>query len=148
MQTMGNCGNLIATNASRGFWSSTLTWQQQAASSNHTLAGRWILVVVRRLPTGLLARVTKTKIILMIFWDFSTALGFTQNGPIKRKYSMSSTSLGENASLMSEENELTGRQQWLKYLLTQGIQKSISERTTPQTFKQMTCRRRPHWPHS
>lgn len=24
MQTMGNCGDLIATNASQGFWSSTL----------------------------------------------------------------------------------------------------------------------------
>lgn len=90
----------------------------------------------------------RNRVILMIFWDFSTGLGFTQYGPIKREYPMSSTSLGENASLMSEENELTGRQQWLKYLLTQGIQKSVSERTTPQTFKQMTCSRRPHWPHS
>ena len=41
---------------------------------------------------------------LLIYWDFHTqpSLGFTENGPKKRKYPVSGSCVDENALLMSE----------------------------------------------
>ncbi len=41
---------------------------------------------------------------LLIYWDFNaqSSLGFTENGPKKRKYPVSSSCVDENALLMSE----------------------------------------------
>ncbi len=41
---------------------------------------------------------------LLIYWDFHTqsSLGFTENGPKKRKYPVSGSCMDENALLMSE----------------------------------------------
>ncbi len=41
---------------------------------------------------------------LLIYWDFHTqpSLGFTENGPKKRKYHVSGSCVDENALLMSE----------------------------------------------
>ncbi len=43
---------------------------------------------------------------LLIYWDFNAqpSLGFTENGPKKRKYPVSGSSVDGNALLMSEEN--------------------------------------------
>ncbi len=57
---------------------------------------------------------------LSIYWDFhpQPSLGFTENGPKKRKYLVSSSFVDENALLMSEVRgewadwlEMTERQQ-------------------------------------
>ncbi len=47
---------------------------------------------------------------LLIYWDFHAqpSLGFTENGPKKRKYPVSGSCVDENALLMSEENGQTG----------------------------------------
>ncbi len=47
---------------------------------------------------------------LLIYWDFHAqpSLGFTENGPKKRKYPVSGSCVDENAWLMSEENGQTG----------------------------------------
>ncbi len=47
---------------------------------------------------------------LLICWDFHAqpSLGFTENGPKKRKYPVSGSCVDENALLMSEENGQTG----------------------------------------
>jgi hypothetical protein len=41
---------------------------------------------------------------LLIYWDFHAqpSLGFTENGPKKRKYPVSGSSVGANALLMPE----------------------------------------------
>ncbi len=41
---------------------------------------------------------------LLIYWDFHTqpSLGFTENGPKKRKYPVSGSCVDENVLLMSE----------------------------------------------
>ncbi len=41
---------------------------------------------------------------LLIYWDFHAqpSLGFTENGPKKRKYPVSGSCVEENALLMSE----------------------------------------------
>ncbi len=41
---------------------------------------------------------------LLIYWDFHTqpSLGFTENGPKKRKYPVSGSCVDENGLLMSE----------------------------------------------
>jgi hypothetical protein len=41
---------------------------------------------------------------MLIYWDFhaQTSLGFTENGPKKRKYPVSGSSVGANALLMPE----------------------------------------------
>ncbi len=46
----------------------------------------------------------------LVYWDFHAqpSLGFTENGPKKRKYPLSGSCVDENASLMSEENGQTG----------------------------------------
>ncbi len=46
---------------------------------------------------------------LLIYWDFHAqpSLGFTENGPEKRKYPVSDSFVDENALLMSE-----GRGEW------------------------------------
>ncbi len=46
---------------------------------------------------------------LLIYWDFHTqpSLGFTENGPKKRKYPVSGSFVDENALLRSEENGQT-----------------------------------------
>ncbi len=61
----------------------------------------WLLV-----PDGLVRLFQK----LLIYWDFHTqpSLGFTENGPKKRKYPVSGSCVDENALLMSEENGQTG----------------------------------------
>ncbi len=55
----------------------------------------WLLV-----PDGLVWVFHK----LLIYWDFHTqpSLGFTKNGPKKRKYPVSGSCVDENALLMSE----------------------------------------------
>ncbi len=55
----------------------------------------WLLV-----PDGLVWVFHK----LLIYWDFHTqpSLGFTENGPKKRKYPVSGSCVDENALLMSE----------------------------------------------
>ncbi len=47
---------------------------------------------------------------LLIYWDFHAqpSLGFTENGPKKRKYPVSGSCVDKNALLMSEENGQTG----------------------------------------
>ncbi len=47
---------------------------------------------------------------LLIYWDFHAqpSLGFTENGPKKRKYPVSGSCVDENPLLMSEENGQTG----------------------------------------
>ncbi len=85
---------------------------------------------------------------LLIYWDFHTqpSLGFTENGPKKRKYPVSGSCVDENALLMSEV-----RGEWtdmirdnIKATVTQittrynqGMQNTISEHTTRRTLKQM-----------
>ncbi len=46
---------------------------------------------------------------LLIYWDFHAqpSLGFTENGPKKRKYPVSGSCVDKNALLMSEENGQT-----------------------------------------
>ncbi len=60
---------------------------------------------------------------LLIYWDFHTqpSLVFTEYGPKKRKYPVSSSCVNENALLMSEIREewadwleMIERQQYLK----------------------------------
>jgi len=47
---------------------------------------------------------------LLIYWDFHAqpSLGFTENGPKKRKYPVSGSCVDENALLMSEDIGQTG----------------------------------------
>ncbi len=51
-------------------------------------------------PDGLVSVFQK----LLIYWDFHAqpSLGFTENGPKKRKYPVSGSRVDENALLMSE----------------------------------------------
>ncbi len=90
---------------------------------------------------------------LLIYWLFHAqpSLGFTENGPIKRKYPVSGSCVDENALLKSEvRGEWTD---WLEMIESnsnnhsfhQGMQNTISERTTHRTLKQMGySSRRPH----
>ncbi len=70
-------------------------------SDLRTLNVEWLLV-----PYGLVVVFQK----LLIYWDFHAqpTLGFTENGPKKRKYPVSGSCVDENALLMSEENGQTG----------------------------------------
>ncbi len=89
---------------------------------------------------------------LLIYWDFHTqlSLGFTENGPKKRKYPVSGSCVDENALLMSEvrgewadDRKATVTQIITRY--NQGMQNTISEQTTHRTLKQMGySSRRPH----
>ncbi len=91
---------------------------------------------------------------LLIYCDFHAqpSLGFTENGPIKRKYPASGSCVDENVLLMSEV-----RGEWVDWLddrkatvtqitrYNQGMQNTISEHTTRRTLKQMSySSRRPH----
>ncbi len=81
------------------------------------------------------------------------SLEFTENGPKKRKYPVSGSCMDENVLLMSEV-----REEWTDWLemierqvtqittrYNQGVQNTISERTTHRTLKQMcSSSRRPH----
>ncbi len=60
-----------------------------------TLDVEWLLV-----PDGPVSVFQK----LLIYWDFHAQLsiGFTENGPKKIKYTVSGSSVDENALLMSE----------------------------------------------
>ncbi len=85
---------------------------------------------------------------LQIYWDFQAqpSLGFTENGPKKRKDPVSASCVDENALLMSEV-----RREWADWLemieratvthittrYNQGMQNTISERTTRRTLKQI-----------
>ncbi len=108
---------------------------------------KWLLV-----PDGLVWVFQK----LLIYWDFHAqpSLGFTENGLKKRKYPVSGSCVDENALLMSE---IRGeRVDWLEMIerqtvtqittrYKQGMQNTISERTTRRTLKQMDySSRRPH----
>ncbi len=104
----------------------------------------WLLV-----PDGLIWVFQKW----MIYWDFHTppSLGFTENGPKKRKYPVSGSCVDENALLMSEENGQTvrdDRKATVTQITTrynQGIQNTISEHTTRRILKQMGySSRKPH----
>ncbi len=44
----------------------------------------------------------------LLGFSHTTSSGFTENGPKKRKYPVSSSCVDENALLMSEENGQTG----------------------------------------
>ncbi len=93
---------------------------------------------------------------LQIYWDFHAqpSLGFTENGPKKRKYPVS-TSCVDEMPCWCQRSEENG-QDWLeidrKATVTQittrynqGMQNTISERTTHRTLKQMVySSRRPH----
>ncbi len=48
---------------------------------------------------------------LLIYWDFHAQpyLGFTENGPKKRKYPVRGSYVDENALLMSEVQRIMGR---------------------------------------
>ncbi len=73
-----------------------------------------------------------------MYWYFHAQpfLGFTENGPKKRKYPVSSSCMKENALLMSEENGQTviyDRKATVTEIPTcynQGMQNTISECTT------------------
>ncbi len=104
----------------------------------------WLLV-----PDGLVWVFQK----LLIYWDFNAqpSLGFTENGPEKRKYPVSGSCVDENALLMSEENVRLvrdDRKATVTKITTrynQGMQNTISEHTTHRTLKQMgSSSRRPH----
>ncbi len=60
-----------------------------------TLNVEWLLV-----PDGLVRVIKK----MLIYWDFHAqpSLGFTENGPKKRKYPVSGSCVDGNALLMSE----------------------------------------------
>ncbi len=107
----------------------------------------WLLV-----PDGLVWVFQK----LLIYWDFHSqpSLGFTENGQKKRKYPVSGSCVDGNALLMSEVRgewadwlemiEATVTQITTRY--NQGMQNTISERTTHRTLKQMGySSRRTHW---
>ncbi len=93
---------------------------------------------------------------LLIYWDFHTqpSLGFTENGPKKRKYPESGSCVEENALLISEvrgewgrlfrdDRKTTVTQITTRY--NQDLQNTISEHTTRRTLKQMSySSRRPH----
>ncbi len=105
----------------------------------------WLLV-----PDGLVWVFQK----LLIYWDFhlQPSLGFTENGLKKRKYPVSGSCVDENALLMSklrggwlvrDDRKATVTQITTRY--NQGMQNTISERTTHRTLKQMNySSRRPH----
>ncbi len=99
----------------------------------------WLLV-----PDGLVWVFKK----MLIYWDFNAqpSLVFTENGPKKRKYPVSGSCVDENALLMSEVRDYrkaTVTQITTRY--NQGMQNTISERTTRRTLKKMGySSRRPH----
>ncbi len=75
---------------------------------------------------------------LQIYWDIHTQpfLGLTEYGQKKRKYIVSGSCVDKNTLLMSEV-----RGEWADSQITtrynQGMQNTISERTTRRTLKQM-----------
>ncbi len=90
---------------------------------------------------------------LLIYWDFHAqlSLGFTENGPKKRKYPVSGSCVDEIALLMSEvrgELFIDDRKATVTQITTrynQGMQNTISGHTTRRTLKQMGySSRRPH----
>ncbi len=103
----------------------------------------WLLV-----PDGLVWVFQK----LLIYRDFHSqpSLGFTENGPRKRNYSVSGSCVDKNGLLISEVRGEWA--DWLEIIVTQittrynqGMQNTISERTTCRTLKQMdSSSRRPH----
>ncbi len=92
---------------------------------------------------------------LLIYWDFheQPSLGFTENGPKKRKYPVSG-SCGRKClvdvrgqrrmgRLVRDDRKTTLTQINTRY--NQGMQNTISEHTTHRTLKQMGySSRRPH----
>ncbi len=114
---------------------------------------KWLNVEWLLVPDGLVWVFQK----LLIYWDFHTqpSLGFTENGPKKRKYPVSGRCVDENVLLMSEVRgewtdwvEMIERQQPVTKITTRynhGMQNTISECTTSWTLKQMgSSSRRPH----
>ncbi len=92
---------------------------------------------------------------LLIYWDFHAqpSLGFTENGPKNIKYPVSGSCVDENALLLSEVRRMgrlvrDDRKATVTQITThynQGMQNTISERTTRRTLKQMGySSRRPH----
>ncbi len=93
---------------------------------------------------------------LLIYWDFQAlpSLGFTENGPKKRKYPVSGSCVDKNAScyvrgqrrmdrLVRDDRKTTVTQITTRY--NQDMQNIISEHTTRRTQKQMgSSSRRPH----
>ncbi len=93
---------------------------------------------------------------LLIYWDFHTqpSLGFTENGPKKRKYPVSGSCVDENnlvdvrgqrrmCRLVRDDRKTTITQITTRY--NQGMQNTISEHTTHRTLKQMDSNSsRPH----
>ncbi len=106
---------------------------------------KWLLV-----PDGLVWVFQK-----LIYWDFHAqpSLGFTDNGPKKRKYPVSSSCVDGNALLMSGQRRMgrlvrDDRKATVTQIITrykEGMQNAISEHTTRRTLKQMgSSSRRPH----
>ncbi len=99
----------------------------------------WLLV-----PDGLVWVFQK----LLIDWDFHTqpSLGFTENGPEKEKIEKCLVDVrGQRrmGRLVRDDRKATVTQITTRY--NQGMQNTISERTTHRTLKQMGySRRRPH----
>ncbi len=95
---------------------------------------------------------------LLIYWDFHTqpALGFTENGPKQRKYPVIGSCVDGGRKclvdvrgqrrmdrLVRDDRKTTVTQITTRY--NQGMQNTISERTTRRTLKQMGySSRRPH----
>ncbi len=98
-------------------------------------------------PDRLILSISENADLLGFFTYNSTYLGFTENGPKKRKYIVSSSSVGENysgqrrmAKLVWADRKATVTQQSTHYHW--GMQRSISEHWT---LKQTGYRsRRPH----
>ncbi len=104
----------------------------------------WLLV-----PDGLVWVFQK----LLIYWDFNKqpSLGFTENGPKKRKYEWAAVvwmkmpwwCQRRMGRLVRDDRKTTVTQITTRY--NQGMQNTISERTTHRTLKQMDySSRRPH----
>ncbi len=93
---------------------------------------------------------------LLIYWDFHTqaSLGFTENGPKKRKIWSERQLCGwkclvdvrgqrRMGRLVRDDRKSTVTQITIRY--NQGMQNTISEHTTHRTLKQMgSSSRRPH----
>ncbi len=78
----------------------TTCWSSNRSSERGRKGFKWLNVEWLLVSDGLVWVFHK----LLIYWDFHTqpSLGFTENGPKKRKYPVSGSHVDENALLMSE----------------------------------------------
>jgi len=82
----------------------TCKWVHKCTSttSTHQPTNCWLMPWLL-IPDGLVWVFQK----LLIYWDFQAqpSLGLTENGPKKRKYPVSGSSVGENVLLMAENGQ-------------------------------------------